>query len=197
LPQIYLVRHGDILAPQNVYYGSKDYDLSDTGLEQARELKRYFTDKNIDTIYTSPLNRAIKTADIIFRDKKNIQTNNDIAERSFGVWEGLTYKELYNNHPDECKEWEKDWIDYQITDGESYRTFHNRVTSFVVKKLISQNEDTICVISHSGVICTIISFLLGMSLEDIWRFKVDKGSVSKIVIDNSGYAYLEMLNFIP
>lgn len=192
------MRHGDIIAPKNIYYGSSDYDLSDIGLSQAAALKKYFTDINVDAIYTSPLRRAKDTANTIFKDKDIIIENSDaISERKFGIWEGLTYNELSIKHPDECKEWENDWIGYCVKDGESHKTFYTRVTSFVDEKLAYHNDDTICVISHSGVTCSIISYLLGMNMEDIWRFKVDRGSICRIKIDNSGYAYIDLLNYIP
>jgi broad specificity phosphatase PhoE len=167
-------------------------------MSQALALQKYFKDINIDTVYTSPLKRAIITAHTMFTGKDiNIQNSKAFAERSFGVWEGLSYEEIFNKYPDSCKSWENDWIDYKMTDGESYREFYTRVTTFITKKLVSIHGETICIVSHSGVICTIISCLLNMELKDIWRFKVDKGSVSQLILDNSGYAYLNKLNIIP
>lgn len=192
------MRHGDIIAPKNIYYGSNDYNLSDVGISQADALRKYFIDINVNAIYSSPLKRAKYTARTIFEDKDIIiDNNNEISERSFGIWEGLTYEELSIKHPDECKEWENDWMGYCMKDGESHKDFYTRVTSFADEKIACHSNETICIISHSGVICSIISYLLGMKMEDIWRFKVDKGSICRIKIDNSGYAYIDLLNFIP
>ena len=195
MTSIYFIRHGDISLPKkNAYYGKSDFVLNDVGIMQANNIKKYFCDKKTDIIYSSHLKRAQKTTEIVFDE--NIIYSNDILERDFGIWEGLTYKEVKKKYPNQVALWEEDWQGYVIEDGESYKQFYCRVTAFFDHLLVDNKDKDIAIVTHGGIICCAISYLLGMEPKDIWRFKVDKASISKISINDSSYAYLDMLNLV-
>ena len=67
LNRLYLVRHGENMAnlTKEFSYRHVDYSLTPKGVLQAQQTAAYFTDKHIHEIYTSPLKRAVETADII------------------------------------------------------------------------------------------------------------------------------------
>ena len=64
---LYVVRHGENPANLNREFSYKliDYSLTEKGVRQAEETAVYFRDKGIDAIYSSPLKRALETAQII------------------------------------------------------------------------------------------------------------------------------------
>ena len=66
---IYWVRHGENKAniTKEFSYKYVDYSLTPKGIQQAQQTARFFRNKNIQTIYTSPLKRAVETAEIIAR----------------------------------------------------------------------------------------------------------------------------------
>ncbi len=196
---LYFIRHGDIsVLKKNIYYGSSDFELSAGGIIQAEKIRDYFRDKAVDFIYSSPLKRAYETAQIAFnRCSSKIVTSNGIGERDFGIWEGLTYGELKEKYPEQCQMWEKDWQDYCIEGGESYSQFYVRVKNFLDQLTLKCIDKAAAIISHSGVICVSIAYLLGMSAGDVYRFKVNRGSISRIKIDENGFGYLDLCNFIP
>lgn len=191
---IYFIRHGEIKKlKKSIYYGYTDVELSKEGVKQAYNLKEQLVDISFDRVYTSPLKRTLKTSEVVFK-KSNIPILQDrrIMERNFGAWEQMSYKEIKAKHPEECSLWESDWIDYCIREGESTRQFITRVREFIDDILKFENSSKLAVVSHNGVICASIAYLLGMGFEDLWRFRVDKGSVSKVVVNASGYAYLNL-----
>lgn len=67
MTRFYLVRHGE--NPANITkefsHRKVDYPLTDKGQLQAYQTGEYFLSKNIDAIYSSPLKRAIESAEII------------------------------------------------------------------------------------------------------------------------------------
>jgi broad specificity phosphatase PhoE len=66
ITRVYLVRHCDVRNPDGVLYGHlPEFPLSEKGIEQAHALGRFFQDKPVRRIYTSPLERATQTAGII------------------------------------------------------------------------------------------------------------------------------------
>ena len=64
--KIYLVRHGETtLNARECYYGRTDVCLSGRGRRQAEELRNFFGQIPLDAVVTSPLKRAVETAEII------------------------------------------------------------------------------------------------------------------------------------
>ena len=64
---LFVVRHGENPANVNREFSYKlvDYSLNEKGIQQAEETAVYFLDKGIHEIYSSPLRRALETAEII------------------------------------------------------------------------------------------------------------------------------------
>lgn len=89
---IYLIRHG--LTEWNdrgVFQSVSDIPLSDEGIRQAEEVKAICIDKlKIDVVYSSPLIRAIQTAEIITEGRNlPIIIEKNLIERDFGRYEGV------------------------------------------------------------------------------------------------------------
>jgi broad specificity phosphatase PhoE len=63
---VHLVRHAEVENPDNTWYGRLDgYVLSERGLRQAAALGEYFAGRGVAGLYSSPLTRAVQTAEAI------------------------------------------------------------------------------------------------------------------------------------
>ena len=92
--RIYLVRHGETeLNRKKCYYGHMDTVLTEHGIEQARLLGDCFRDFSFDMVISSPLKRAVHTAEYILGAKKQqIIYDERLCEQDFGIFEGFTYE---------------------------------------------------------------------------------------------------------
>ena len=81
----------------------------------------------------------------------------------------------------------------KIPGGEPLRTFRNRVTKEMNQILESHEEGGVVVVSHGGVICTYLTSLLGLKLDDLWSFKIRNGSITRVIFPQ-GYPRIEVLN---
>lgn len=186
MTEIYIVRHGQTNSNiRSAYLGHTDVELNSQGIEQAKQLSEKLASVRFDEIYTSPLARAVKTAEIIAqRQNLLVKMNYGLTERDYGEWDNLTFEEISAKAPDECQAWLENWIDYAVPGGESARQAHNRIAE-TVDRIITKNPDKrIVLVSHLGVIRHMIAHLLGMEAEDAWKFTVDNCSVSVIRSDN-------------
>ena len=87
--RLYLVRHCQVRNPDGVLYGHlPDFPLSDKGVVQAHALGRYFAGTTARQIYSSPLERARQTAEIIasYLDSVQITYTDDLIETRFGLY---------------------------------------------------------------------------------------------------------------
>ena len=194
--ELILVRHGE--TESNVrctYLGWTDVDLNERGIEQAKAACEKLKGVLVDGIYTSPLKRAMHTAEIINKNfEMNIEVSERLKERNFGVWDNLTYKDITQRYPGEHDLWVKDWINYCVPGGESSYQAYERVTGFIDELVESKSEGTYLIVTHLGCVRKIISHLLGMGLEGSWHFKVDNAGICRVSINDEGYAYLTALN---
>ena len=142
--KVYIVRHGQV--PHNVLkqYNSIDEDLTEEGIKQAKALREIINNMKFDIIISSPLIRAIHTAEIINVNNNKIILDNRLRERNCGDLSGkpleYTNREEYWNYHTEI----------QYGTSENIRLFFKRVYSFL-DELKTKNYDNVLIIAHSGV----------------------------------------------
>lgn len=198
--KIIFVRHGE--TEWNVlgrYQGQADISLSSKGFQQARLLADNFPFSKIDTIYSSDLVRAFQTAEIL-KEKFRcpLITDKNLREIDFGVFEGLTYAEI-------SLRWQKETENFfnrpdilHIPEGESFLDVKKRgMETFaqIVKneENLCQDKRTIVIVSHGGILRTILATILHIPLRYLWSIRQDNTAIS-IVSSYENYYSLELLN---
>ncbi|RCX17559.1 alpha-ribazole phosphatase [Anaerobacterium chartisolvens] len=193
--ELILVRHGETDSnKKGTYLGWTDVELNERGLRQARGARDRLKGTRVDGIYCSPLKRASKTAEIINENfNVALKPSDALKERNFGIWDDLTYNEIISGFPEQHALWVEDHINYCVEGGESTIQAYRRITEFI-DQLLCHSQGTFIIVTHMGCVRKIISYLLGMKIEDSWRFSVDNCGISKIIINDEKYAYLTLLN---
>ena len=119
---IYIVRHGQTDYNINGRYGGRlDIPLNDKVIEEAYELKEKLKDIDFDIVYSSPLKRAVQTANII--TDKELILDDRIIERNNGLLEGKLKSEVEQvdfNNPDEKRYNIENIIDFRNRINNSY-----------------------------------------------------------------------------
>jgi len=183
--QLYVVRHGETAwNKEEVFRGRKDVPLNDTGKKQAQLTGRYFLNKGIARILSSPLGRAIETAEGISKATKiPIEVMNEITDMDFGVWEGLTLRGVEKLYPEELRIWQQFPQKFHTQDGEGLGDVRRRVTKGI-RKVLRDQKGPIVLVSHR-VICKIIFlYALGIQNRHFWDIRCDPASIS--LIENMG-----------
>ena len=102
--KLILVRHGQTdMNAQKLYFGKLNPPLNDLGISQAYQAKEKLLGIDYDKIYSSPLERAKQTAEICNYLDKDIIFDSKLEEINFGIFEGLTFKEMSEKYPIEVK----------------------------------------------------------------------------------------------
>ena len=129
---IYLIRHGQ--TDQNVAWriqGQRDFPLNDTGVSQAEAAGERLKALRISfsRIYSSPLVRALKTAEIVTeKGMEDFILDDRLKEMDYGRFEGADMKNL----PEELKEFFKDFAHNPAPEGmEQLPNLVKRLGSFL------------------------------------------------------------------
>ncbi|MDI6728185.1 MAG: alpha-ribazole phosphatase [Thermodesulfovibrionales bacterium] len=187
---LYLVRHGETEGSEvKRYKGSIDVPLSEKGIEQMEQVAKYLnrsykTYSGLKAVYCSPLIRALKSAEIVAEPHglKPIVIP-DLRERSFGIWEGMSFNEIKDKYPEEFEAWAGNPLKYSPVGGESTLEVRDRVIIALNKILNDHNSQgarNIAIVAHGGVNRIILCHIMGIPLENIFRIEQDNAAVNII-----------------
>ena len=194
--KLILVRHGKTTCNEKgALSGLTDSVLSETGKLQSQKIADYLKYTNIDKIYTTPFKRTKETIEKLAETKNiKVEESSQLNEINFGDFEGLSFKDIEKNHPEEVQKMIKDGDTYKYPNGESLEDTFVRVKK-EIDNIINNNENsTILICSHGGTIRNIISYLLSGDYKYHWNFKIDNGSITEIEINNN-FAVINKLNY--
>lgn len=159
---VYAVRHGQTSwnADKKIQ-GKTDISLNDNGRSQALDIAKRLTSMEIDLIITSPLKRAMETADIIAKylqiEESKIIVGTRLYERDFGDYEGKLISEV-DIHA--LRRWTDD---APTPNGETIREMSSRVFEFLNDFFINtNNEKNILFVVHSHVLRAMYWFFNGL-----------------------------------
>jgi probable phosphoglycerate mutase len=161
--RILLIRHGR----QNSPLCNVDVPLSDEGRRQAELLGERLVGEQIDAVWSSNLTRAVETADII-NEKLNAARviREELKEISFGDMEGLSDEVIADRYEDFLRARSKMEKDLTYPGGECAADVLSR-TLPVMREIMSQDYEAVAVVTHGGVIRSLVAHYLGMNLARI------------------------------
>lgn len=184
--KFYLVRHGETdWNRENKIQGQNDIPLNGTGKKQAGELANRLRlgAFEIKEIYTSPLKRAVATAETAGRALGLVPVVAEgLREMSLGSWEGYTWQQVKECFPAEYQTWYRNRRYQMPPGGESYQQLLERLLP-VLGSLKHRAEGDVLLVTHSAVIMTLLSYVHGTPFEDM---------VANYKTGNTGIAELDM-----
>lgn len=162
-----LVRHCETEGNlRHVFQGHIDTPVSPRGEEQLALLAVRCRNLPIDAIYTSPLDRAVKTAEAINQfHHLPIRTDPDLIEIHGGVWEGNPIEEFSKTHLADEYAWSEEPWNFAPEGGEPMRNVYVRVWNAAKRIAAAEMGKTVCVVSHGCAIRNILCAALGKPVE--------------------------------
>ncbi|MBE5826068.1 MAG: histidine phosphatase family protein [Butyrivibrio sp.] len=165
--KIYITRHGQTdYNKSRMMQGRSDIPLNDTGIAQARARRESLGDIKFDAVYSSPLIRAVQTAEIIGNVKReDIITDERIIEADFGRYELMGY---FSTGIRMMAYWSFPEI-FPAPEGvETIREMVDRTSSFL-RELEKKDYETVLVACHGGIIRPIRGYMENRKNGIIWR----------------------------
>ncbi|MBI3122435.1 MAG: histidine phosphatase family protein [candidate division NC10 bacterium] len=188
MPRFILVRHGEsVWNMERRIQGNLDPELSPRGRRQTDllvlHLKAHLPDA-VAAIYASPLRRAAQTAEQIAATYTlPVIQEPDLREMSLGQWEGMTVAEIQAASPGRYEQWLEDPLTFPAPGGEDLRAFERRVVGALQRMQAAHPGADLIVVSHGGVIKTLLCFALGLDVRFLFRLKQDNTAVSQVELD--------------
>ena len=193
--ELILIRHLKTLGNEKrQYIGSTDEELSEQEVLNFKQKYKIDSYSQVQQVIVSPMKRCIQTAELIY-PKNQITQEVLLKECDFGIFEGLTYKQLKGKYPQELEQWNKEFSTYRIPEGESFLDVRRRVEAFL-KDIPSGEEnksEKMLITAHKGTLGHLLAAMLKLPTEGYWNFVFDQGCYSEVDLED-GYAIIRKLN---
>ena len=188
--EIYLIRHTAVHNPGKLCYGQSNIDLAADWQTHFTALKQKL-ESNLQgaMFYSSPFERCTQLAGFLSGDQ--FQTDTRLSEMHFGDWEQRSWTDL--DQP-VLNAWMADFVNYQVPGGESFVHMHQRCTEFW-DELLGLSANKIFIVTHAGVVRSLLAYILTIPLDKIFQLEVDYSSVTKITVAKQHGCY-QTVNYI-
>ncbi|CAN5804213.1 histidine phosphatase family protein [soil metagenome] len=180
--RVHLVRHGEVENPGHlVYAGLAGFALSDRGIGEARAMARYLGRRPIVGVWSSPLERALRTAEAL-AERLGTVVRVDDELREWGLmdrWAGVSWDELGERFPGELEALLAHPEDLPFA-SEGLSDVGSRVAE-VIRNLDERHpHGELVVVTHSGPLRAAALVLTGHSLTTFWDEEPPHGSVTTL-----------------
>ena len=182
--RLFLVRHGATAATEEGRFsGSTGAELSEQGRWQAARLGERLSRQNITTIYSSPLSRALETAQIIAGHcHLEPVTRDGLREIAHGHWEGMKREDVEQQFGAEYAAWESDPFTFAPAGGESGVVVLARALPVIRELVTAHPGEQLLVVSHKATLRLVLSSLLGFDARG-YRDRLDQSPACLNVVD--------------
>ena len=199
MPLLLLIRHGenDFVKTGKMAGRLPGVHLNEKGQKQAQALGEALKDIPIKAVYSSPLERAMETAEPIASARKlQIIQEPDVMDADIGKWQGKSWKVLRLT-----KVWkivQHAPSRFRFPDGESFPEMQTRIANALERIVKKHNkpQDIIVAVFHADPIKLAVSHFLGLPLDNFQRLSCDTGSLTVLQVNEMG-ANLIKLNQRP
>ncbi len=183
---LFLVRHGQ--TDWNIegrFQGRRDIPLNSRGILQAEAASGALIRLRFGSIWSSPLSRAFRTAQIIAEPHGcEVTVHDDLTEICHGEWEGLSNLVVADTWPGLLAEWHASPHTVTMPDGESLDAVIVRSVRALKAVMTASPGGNIVLVAHDAVLKVLICHLLNAPLSSFWRFRLENGSITVFDMTN-------------
>jgi probable phosphomutase (TIGR03848 family) len=176
---LFLIRHAanDFVKEGKMAGWLPDIHLNDEGRQQAEQMARRMDKIVLDAIYSSPLERAVETAEYLARPRGlEIQRRESLGEIRVGAWEGQKIEDL--NKTDEWQMFQVYPSGTHLPGGETGRQMQMRAVGEIESICAAHPEGSVAIVSHADTVKAIVAHYAGIHLDLFQRLVVSPASVT-------------------
>jgi broad specificity phosphatase PhoE len=176
-----LVRHGQTEWNRiERFRGRADIPLNETGLWQAEATGRRVAGTWTPVaVYSSPLSRAVKTAEAIAGHfNLPVLAHPGLADVDYGEWQGLTPSEARERWPKQVDDWYNHPDRARFPGGESLTELRSRAMQAISELTVRHAGGTVVLVGHTVINRIILLGVLGLGNDHFWRIKQDTCAIN-------------------
>lgn len=195
MAKIMLTRHGKTAWNEvRKVQGHSNTELTAEGIKQAELLAAHCPLEKVSAVYSSDLNRAKTTAEILAK-KFNlpVQLEKNLREINFGDLEGKTLAEFEKHDPQNFYNFFNKPDELKINNAETFFELQARAFSAVKKIIAAHPDENIIIVAHGAINRTILCSILEIPIRKMWSLSQFNTAVNLIRYDD-GFFTVDLIN---
>ncbi|MBI5664159.1 MAG: histidine phosphatase family protein [Nitrospirae bacterium] len=180
-----MIRHGEIPSNVNkVYAGRSPESLTRSGVLQAIQASEKLKGYKIDALYSSPIQRALETAQIIAEKVGvDLRVDGSFRELEMGPWEGMSEDDVARLYPNEWSVWSHKPAELKLPGRETLDELLARVLAGIRNLYQDDPANNTVIVTHVAIIRVLLLWHERMSLNLYKTIHVPNAKVFEIVLD--------------
>jgi probable phosphoglycerate mutase len=190
-----LIRHGQTEWNRvERFRGRADVPLNEAGLAQAAATGRRVAMEWMPTaVYSSPLTRAIQTAEAIAQHfDLRVLPHPGLIDIDYGEWQGLTPEEARQRWPEEVDNWYNHPQQAQIPGGETLADLRTRAMQTVSELTAQHSGETIVLVGHTVINRIILLGMMELGNERFWQIKQEPCAINIIEAEKGDFVLVTL-----
>ena len=178
---VIFLRHGQALNnTERILAGrTPGIPLTDKGLDQAQKAAKFLEDMNISAIYSSPIERAKNTAQIVGNHNSvDVKIDDRLIELDMGKFTGMPYEEIFSSHGNVFMKFYKGELEIAHNGVETFADVKKRVLSIVDHVLENHPNENVVLVTHMDPIKAMLSTVMSLSPENLYELIIANASLN-------------------
>ena len=179
--QIIFLRHGQaknntdrILAGR-----TEGIPLTETGIKQAEHTAELLQHMNISTVYSSPIQRARHTAEIVGKHNSlDVKIDERLIELDMGKFTGMPYDEIFNNHGNVFMKFYNGELEIAHNGVETFSDVKKRVLGIVDHVIENHPDENVVLVTHMDPIKAMLSTIVDLSATNLFELIIANASLN-------------------
>ena len=179
--QIIFLRHGQaknntdrILAGR-----TEGIPLTETGIKQAEHTAELLQHMNISAIYSSPIQRAKHTAEIVGKHNSlDVTTDERLIELDMGKFTGMPYDEIFNSHGNVFMKFYNGELEIAHNGVETFSDVKKRVLGIVDHVIENHPDENVVLVTHMDPIKAMLSTIVDLSATNLFELIIANASLN-------------------
>ena len=193
---IILLRHGqaDNNTKKILAGRTPGINLTEQGREQAEQSGQMLKDLNISAIYSSPIDRAMQTAEIVGKHCGVEPISDDrLIELDMGKFTMIPYNEIFEKHGNVFLKFYEGSLEISHNGVESFAEVQKRIFDMVDFVKNKHTDENVVLVTHMDPIKAVIGKILSLQPEILFQLIIANASLNIIKFDDQNY-YLSSIN---
>lgn len=194
--RLYLIRHGQVKGHEEKRYnGQSNVPLTSLGQEQSDRVCDFMSQVQLDAVFSSDLDRSLYCAELIASAHDlEVVARESFREVNIGDWQGMTWAELKETHPQDWQARLEDLVNFRVPNGESLKDAAERIRPALQEAISANRGGCLALVAHGGVNRIVLLDAIGADLSRVFSIEQDFGCINMIDYIDNGQSVVRLLN---
>jgi len=153
--------------------------LTEKGIDQAEKAAKFLEDMNISAIYSSPIERARHTAEIVGKHNSlDVIIDDRLIELDMGKFTGVPYDEIFTTHGNVFMKFYNGELEIAHNGVETFSEVKKRILGIVDHVIENHPDQNVVLVTHMDPIKAMLSTVVDLTAENLFELMIANASLN-------------------